>query len=69
MFVCAAINSLVAFLQNTNSNIQHLTMTKPIKLYSHASGPNPWKVVIIMEELGIPYESEMLDFSVVKKVS
>ena len=44
-------------------------MTKPIKLYSHATGPNPWKVVIIMEELAIPYEAEMVDFKVIKQVS
>ena len=42
---------------------------KPIKLYSHAQGPNPWKCVIIMEELGIPYETEFVDFSVIKQVS
>ena len=40
-----------------------------IKLYSHASGPNPWKVVIIMEELGLDYETEMIDFANIKKVS
>ena len=44
-----------------------MTAAKPLKLYSHAQGPNPWKVVIILEELGIPYESEYVDFSVIKK--
>lgn len=41
-------------------------MSKPIHLYSHATGPNPWKVVIFLEELGIPYETEFVDFSVIK---
>lgn len=31
---------------------------KPIKLYSHLGGPNPPKVAIILEELGVPYEQE-----------
>ncbi|KAK3704328.1 hypothetical protein LTR37_013881 [Vermiconidia calcicola] len=41
--------------------------TKPIHLYSHATGPNPWKVVILLEELAIPYETEFVDFSVIKE--
>jgi len=51
-------------------NILHSTTAKaekPIKLYSHAGGPNPWKVAIILEELNVPYHSELLDFSVVKQ--
>ncbi|KAG6026035.1 hypothetical protein E4U41_001373 [Claviceps citrina] len=39
---------------------------KPLTLYSHAGGPNPWKVAIILEELNLPYETKMLDFSTVK---
>lgn len=39
----------------------------PITLYSHPYGPNPWKVAIILEELGIPYETRFVDFSEVKK--
>jgi len=42
-------------------------MSKPITLYSHASGPNPWKVAIILEELGLPYESKMMDMGQLKK--
>jgi glutathione S-transferase len=42
-------------------------MTKPITLYSHASGPNPWKVAILLEELGLPYETVYLQFSDLKK--
>jgi len=42
-------------------------MTKPITLYSHASGPNPWKVAILLEELGLPYETVYLQFPDLKK--
>jgi glutathione S-transferase len=37
---------------------------KPIKLFSHASGPNPWKVAMVLEELEIPYETQYMDFAV-----
>jgi len=40
---------------------------KPIKLYSHAMGPNPWKVAIILEELNLPFESIYMDFGDLKK--
>ncbi|KAI9663103.1 MAG: glutathione S- transferase, nitrogen catabolite repression regulator [Bathelium mastoideum] len=40
---------------------------KPITLYSHASGPNPWRVAIILEELGLPYENKFLEFGDMKK--
>ncbi|KAF3763436.1 glutathione S-transferase [Cryphonectria parasitica EP155] len=40
---------------------------KPIKLWGHA-GPNPIKVAIVLEELGIPYETENIPFSEVKKL-
>lgn len=36
------------------------SQTKPITLYSHKNGPNPWRVAIILEELGLPYESKFL---------
>lgn len=42
-------------------------MTKPITLYSHASGPNGWKVTIILEELELPYETVWVDFDKIKK--
>jgi glutathione S-transferase len=41
--------------------------TKSLKLYGHAMGPNPWKVVIILEELSIPYEQEFMDMADLKK--
>lgn len=35
-------------------------------LYSHAGGPNPWKVAIILDELRLPYHHKFLDFQSVK---
>lgn len=40
---------------------------KPIILYSHASGPNPWKVAAVLEELNIPYENKFLQFNEMKQ--
>ena len=36
-------------------------MSKPITLFSHAQGPNPWKVEILLEELELPFERELID--------
>jgi glutathione S-transferase len=35
---------------------------KPIILYSHKNGPNPWKVAIFLHELNVPYETKFLEF-------
>lgn len=40
---------------------------KPITLYSHTTGPNPWKVVMVFEELDIPYINKLVDFPDMKK--
>jgi len=40
-----------------------MSSLKPITLYSHGGGPNPWKVAILLEELQIPYKSEFMDLS------
>ncbi|KAI9930172.1 hypothetical protein ASPWEDRAFT_100806 [Aspergillus wentii DTO 134E9] len=40
---------------------------KPITLYSHSSGPNPWKVVMIFNELNIPFETKYLQFPEMKQ--
>lgn len=28
---------------------------------AHLQGPNPWKVTIVLEELGLKYETKFLD--------
>jgi hypothetical protein len=35
----------------------------PFHLTRENQGPNPWKVAIILNELNIPYESELMDFT------
>ena len=40
---------------------------KTIHFYSHRGGPNPTKVLIFLEELGLPYESDYVDIGEVKK--
>ncbi|EJF64340.1 glutathione S-transferase C-terminal-like protein [Dichomitus squalens LYAD-421 SS1] len=35
---------------------------KQLTLYTHAGGPNGWKVVNVLEELGLTYEPIYLDF-------
>lgn len=43
------------------------TASKPIILYSHATGPNPWKVAIVLEELNLPYEMKMVEMPEMKR--
>jgi glutathione S-transferase len=45
-----------------------MSSLKPITLYAHASGPNPWKTAIILEELKLAYELKLMEFSDLKKV-
>ncbi|KAK2010041.1 glutathione S-transferase [Colletotrichum eremochloae] len=33
---------------------------EPIKIYGHVAGPHPWKVIILLKELGVPYQIEFL---------
>ncbi|KAJ5183127.1 Glutathione transferase [Penicillium capsulatum] len=40
---------------------------KPITVYGHGPGPNPWKVVMVLEELNIPYEFKTVEFADMKK--
>ncbi|PSS32196.1 hypothetical protein PHLCEN_2v2034 [Hermanssonia centrifuga] len=35
---------------------------KQFTLYSHVTGPNGWKVAVVLEELGLTYETVYLDF-------
>ncbi|KAJ5482478.1 hypothetical protein N7475_001290 [Penicillium sp. IBT 31633x] len=40
---------------------------KPITVYGHGSGPNPWKVIMVLEELNIPYVLKIVGFPDMKK--
>ncbi|KAF4954833.1 hypothetical protein FSARC_12009 [Fusarium sarcochroum] len=40
---------------------------KPITLWAHNSGPNAWKVAIVLEELDVPYIVRFIDFPDMKK--
>ncbi|KAF2462885.1 glutathione S-transferase [Lindgomyces ingoldianus] len=40
---------------------------RPITLYSAPGGPNPFKVVIICEELGIPYDLKVVGYGALKE--
>ncbi|KAK6197115.1 hypothetical protein LQW54_010910 [Pestalotiopsis sp. IQ-011] len=40
---------------------------KPIRVWMAPPGPNPWKVVIILEELQVPYEIVSFEFEKIKK--
>jgi glutathione S-transferase len=42
---------------------------KPITLWAHGSGVNPWKVAMILEELNVPYTLKMIEFPDMKKES
>ncbi|KAL2825281.1 glutathione S-transferase [Aspergillus cavernicola] len=38
-----------------------------ITLYGHGPSPNPWKVALILEELGLPYEWKQADYKQIKE--
>lgn len=38
-------------------------MVSQFTLYTHNGGPNGWKVAIVLEELGLSYDSIYLDFN------
>ena len=41
----------------------HIAFIPPASIPNHCfQGPNPWKVAIILEELGLKYETKFLDF-------
>ncbi|KAF4634843.1 hypothetical protein G7Y89_g3255 [Cudoniella acicularis] len=41
-------------------------MPKPIRIWLAPPGPNPWKVIIVLEELQIPYEITSIRFENIK---
>lgn len=41
----------------------HTAFILPGSIVNHRSqGPNPWKVAILLEELGLEYETKFLEF-------
>jgi len=40
---------------------------KPVTLWGHDSGPNAWKVAIVLEELKVPYTFKFIEFPDMKK--
>jgi glutathione S-transferase len=40
---------------------------EPITLWGHDSGPNAWKVAMILEELNVPYTYKIIEFPDMKK--
>ena len=48
---------------------EEMSPLEPIVLYSHPTGPNPWKVVMILEELEIPFKTIIIPKEDLKKPS
>ncbi|KAI1334038.1 glutathione S-transferase [Xylariaceae sp. FL0016] len=44
-----------------------MSSIKPIVIWGHDSGPNPYKVHIILEELSLPFEFKIVPFEDMKK--
>lgn len=44
-----------------------MSSLKPITVWSLGGSPNPWKAIIIMEELEIPYEVKRVGLAEVKQ--
>lgn len=51
---------------NTHSTAKVVMLVSPSNNIAN-QGPNPWKVAIILNELNVPYETEIMDFADLKK--
>lgn len=40
---------------------------QPLAIWALSAGPNSWKVITVLEELGVPYKINLLLFADVKK--
>lgn len=45
-----------------NAGDKPLFSMKPLTLHAHSTGPNPYKVAIVLEALKLPYEVKMWEF-------
>ena len=53
----------------SQSSLESANMTselKPLNLYGGGMGPNPWKVVVLLEELALPYETTVIPYTNLK---
>lgn len=44
-----------------------MSSVKPITIHAHKGGPNPWKVVLLLEELNVPYQNKFHEFDQLHK--
>ncbi|KAI0521185.1 glutathione S-transferase [Xylaria bambusicola] len=58
----------VPYSPRSSESINSLVvMMLPIQVWLTPTTPNPWKVVLILDELGVPYEIEAFRFDDIKK--
>ncbi|KAI1104614.1 glutathione S-transferase [Jackrogersella minutella] len=69
--ICYDLKTLLAYTSTTHVcivNIMSLPNNmKAIRVWLTPPGPNPWMVVLILEELGVPYEIKSISFENIKK--
>jgi hypothetical protein len=57
-----AQKSIIMYAMSSVS-INHLDVIIHVKLTRFSQGSNPWKVITLCEEIGIPYEIEYLKYA------